>query len=370
MTSKLLLAFLTLFLGLTLTSQSAANEPTIAKLRVETQRITTESSSPFFRQYDIAGKPTSLAVENSGRVWVTLPEIDAIGVISVTETPNRTTTSYIVKTYFLKTGSHPYGLDVQGDTVWFTAYGSNEIGRLNTTTEALETYTLTEHDSGPTGIQVAADGIVWFAQQKANKLGKFDPSSDGLQSYPYPLANGGLERVATVKPDSIWLTAPNVDRIANFDPGKNIFISIPTLPYTRPTGLALESGDIPWVSVTGGNRIGRYAPGTLTFWRWTSLPSSNGEATGPQRIALPGGDGPKNLFYANALMKRIGLIHIDANTAVSRVQEAQPPESNCTPLDIQTSSDGSAWFTCGAGNKVEQWIHPFFFDIYAPVIAK
>ncbi len=368
MIGKILLTVM-LFLCLVLISQPVVGQTVRTGVSVDTQTIVTESSSSLFEQFDIAGNPTRLAVENSGRVWVTLPEIDAIGVISVTGVVSQTT-SYLVRTYFLESGSHPYDLDFDENTVWFTAYGSNEIGRLDPVTDEIKTYDLPDIDSGPTGIQVAADGIVWFTQQKANSLSKYDPSSGAFQSYPYTLANGGLESVATVKPGSVWVTAPNVNRIANFNPEKNAFISIPTLPYTRPTGLALEGGDVPWVSVTGGNRIGRYAPGTLTFWRWTPLPGSGDGVSGSKRIALSEDSGPKGLFYADELMQKIGLVEISSDTAIGRVREAQAPGNACTPLDIQVSSDGSAWFTCGAANKVVRWVPPYFFNIYAPMIAR
>ncbi|MBX2997407.1 MAG: hypothetical protein KF893_02765 [Caldilineaceae bacterium] len=365
------------FAGLIFHGQSIATQGPMAELQIETESKVTESSSPFFVQYGIAGKPSSLAVEKPHRVWVTLPDIDAIGVISVTQI-EQTTTSYEVTTYFLEGGSKPYDLAIQGDTIWFTAYGTNKIGRLNSTTNTLQTYTLTDSDSGPTGIHVATNGIVWFAQQKANKLGRLDPSSGAQQSYAYPIADGGLDRVATFGADSVWFTAPKVDRVVYFDeskPPQEQFINIPTFsnhlfPYTRPTGIALESAQIAWVSVAGGNSIGRYDPGTLALWRWDQLPSQGEEETGSIHIALTGGNGARNLFYANEMTKRIGRVHIGTNTAVGRIQEISAPGSNCTPLGIKADSDGNAWFTCGAANTVVYWKSPFLLDIYAPLISK
>jgi virginiamycin B lyase len=370
MLKKIIVVLLAVFVGLVLHSQSTATQRAVVQLQIETETKVTESSSPFFVEYGIAGKPTSLAVEKPHRVWVTLPDIDAIGVVSVTQMTGQTITSYEVTTYYLEAGSKPYDIAIQGNTIWFTAYGTNKIGRLNSTTNTLQTYTLADNDSGPRGIRVASNGIVWFTQQKANKLGKLDPSSGAQESYAFPLGDGGLDRVATFGADSIWFTAPKVNRVVKFDLSQNMFIGVPTLPYTQPTGLALESADIPWVSVTSDNRIGRYAPGTLAFWRWDQLLSYGTDQAGPGQIALTSGGGARQLFYANETTQRVGRVHIGANTTVGRIQEAPAPGNDCTPLDIKADSDGNAWFTCGATNTVVYWKSPFLLDIYIPIISR
>ena len=366
----ILFAALLVLLGLGLTSRPVSAQDIVTSMRVETQSAASESTSPYFVQFGIAGKPTSIAIENAGRVWVTLPELDAIGVISVTEATSQTVTSYLARTFFLAPGSQPYDLTFYAGEVWFTAYVGNVIGRLDPATESIRTYPIPENDSGPTGIAVATDGKVWFAQRKANRLSQLDPISGTFQSYLYPRPDGGLEEVVTVQPDSIWFTAPNVNRVANLDPVKNTFVSVPTLPYTMPMGLAVEPGDVPWVSVFGGNLVGRYAPGTLAFWRWTTLTSGGEYSFGPQRIALAEGGFPRNLFYANGPAQHIGRMLVGADSATSGIRQMPAPSSACTPLDVAIDGDGNAWFTCGPANIVFTWRHPFSSDIFIPIAAR
>ena len=360
--------------GFGLSSQAAFAQDGVTPMPVNTRTTTVraivQESSSLFVQYGIAGKPTNLAIENSARVWVTLPELNAIGVISVTATTSPTVTAYQVRTYYLTPGSQPYDLAFAGGALWFTAFGGNAIGRIDPTTDAMQMYPIPVQDSGPTGIAVATDGTIWFAQQKANNLGQFNPISGTFATYPYSFQNAGLEEVATVTANSIWMTAPAVNRIVNFEPSTNGFASIPTLPYTQPVGLALEPGDVPWVSTMGSNLIGRYSPGTLALWRWTALPSADATALGPQRIALTKGSAPWNLFYANAPAQIIGQIYIGADTAPGRIRQLPGPGSACTPLDVAVDNQNNAWFTCGNANTVVNWRSPYTMDRYLPLMVK
>ncbi|WP_287961047.1 hypothetical protein [Caldilinea sp.] len=320
--------------------------------------------SPFLTEFPIAGRPTSIEVETSGRVWVTLPELDAITVISVTES-SLTAVAYVTQTYQLAEGSHPYSLAIHDTTIWFTANGSNQIGKLDPTTENVQMFEIPEANSGPAGIAVAPDGMVWFTMQTANKLGRLNPETNAFDIYSYPFPNGELDEVKIMRSNSIWFMAPGVNRVVNYDVDRNQFISIPTSPYTRPTGLAVEADDTPWVSITSNNYVGRYAAGTLTFWRWDSLP--NPEAEGPYRLVLSNSVNPARLFYVNRFIHRVGVIDIAADTAVRRVREIATPD-NCQPVDIAVTGNVEGWFTCG--NSVIRWVYPFTYDVYAPVIVR
>lgn len=325
--------------------------------------------SQFLLQFDLPGTPTSLAMEAPGRVWATLPGIDAIGVISVTAATSQTVTAYITQTYQLTPGSQPYNLTTYGGYVWFTAYAGNWIGRLTPGTGVIDAYPIPQANSGPTGIAVAPDGVVWFAQRNANRLGRLYPVTSTIESFTYTLAAGGLEEVATINPNSIWLTAPNLHRLVNFDPDRNEFINVPTLPYTRPVGLAIEDGDIPWISVQGGNFIGRYAPGTLALWRWTQLPTDSASVSGPQQIALTRGAGPWHLFYANAATQTLGHAAIANDTAVGAIHPLKLGDL-CAALDVVTEDNGRGWVSCGSANTVLLWLPPYALDAFLPLVTR
>lgn len=365
-----LLAAVLALVGCGLVSRTAFAQDGATAVHVETRTATIQNNSSLFVQFGIAGKPTNLAIENTGRAWVTLPELNAIGVVSVTATTSGTVTAYLARTYYLAPDSQPYDLTYHDGKIWFTAFGGNYVGELDIATDNVQMHPIPGADSGPTGIAVAVDGTIWFAQRTANSLGQFNPISSTFQTYAYPLLNGDLEEVATVQANSIWFTAPAINRIANFNPATVRFNSIPTLPYTLPHGLAVESGDDPWVSVVGGNAIGRYSPGTLALWRWTNLPVDDASALGAQRIALTQGAAPWNLFYVNEATQNIGRVYIASDTATRSIRQLPAAPSACTPLDTAVDDDNNAWFTCGPANTVVQWRSPFSLERFLPLLMK
>lgn len=365
-----LLAAVLALVGFGLVSRTASAQDGVTAVHVETRTATIQGDSSLFVQFGIAGKPTNLAIENTGRAWVTLPELNAIGMVSVTAMSGQAVSAYQVRTYYLTPGSQPYDLAYDDGNIWFTAFGGNYVGQLDTVTDNVQMHPIPGADSGPTGIAVAADGTIWFAQQTANSVGQFNPVSSTFQSYVYPLLNGELEEVATVQANSIWFTAPAINRIANFNPATMRFTNIPTLPYTLPHGLAVEPGDDPWVSVVGGNAIGRYSPGTLALWRWTNLPVDDASALGAQRIALTKGTAPWNLFYVNGVTQNIGRVYIASDTATRSIRQLPAAPPACTPLDTAVDADANAWFTCGPANTVVIWRSPFTIDRYLPLVAK
>lgn len=356
-------------LALTFTSQPVSAQGLSDMPAVEANSSTASALSPLLLEYPITGSPTRIKAENAGRVWVTLPQLDAIGSISVTELSSAGT-SYIFRTYPLAAGSRPYALAVRGSAIWFTAYGHNQIGRLDAVTKDIQLFPIPEVNSGPAGIAVAPNGEIWFTLQVANKLGRFNPQTNAFLIYDYPFPNSGLDEVAVVRSDSIWFTAPDANRIVNYDVTRSRFVNISTLPYSNPTGLAVDTSDKPWVSVTSDNRIGRYAPGTLAFWRWQPLPSPNNAVNGgPHRIALTGGVGPWRLFYVNQTTQRVGLVNIANDTSVGTIRETVAP-AGCQLLDIAVTDVRDAWFTCGTRQSVIRWISPFALSLYAPMISR
>jgi hypothetical protein len=68
-------------------------------------------------------------------------------------------------------GSQPYEIVTGPDgALWFTQFGSNQIGRM-TTTGLLVEYTVTTANSEPAGLTVGPDDNIWFAEYNADKIG-------------------------------------------------------------------------------------------------------------------------------------------------------------------------------------------------------
>ena len=89
-------------------------------------------TSDVFVEYGIPGHPRNVAVEAPGRIWVTLPALNAVGVISRT-TPSQAQEVAYVARYWILPDSMPVDLSYHAGSVWFTERQANKIGRMNTT---------------------------------------------------------------------------------------------------------------------------------------------------------------------------------------------------------------------------------------------
>ncbi len=65
--------------------------------------------------------------------------------------------------------------------LWFTALGSNKIGKLDHANGNVTYYTIPTANSQPTGITVGG-GYVWFVERTGDKLGRLDRDSGAIQS--------------------------------------------------------------------------------------------------------------------------------------------------------------------------------------------
>ena len=173
-------------------------------------------------EYPLPGSPLHVAVETSGRVWVTLPAENKIARLQVTS-PG----VYDVHTYQLPTpDSHPYDIVYAAGSVWVTEYTGNKIARFDpvagTAGEWTE-YTIPTTASHPTGLTVLpGDPIqVWFCEQASDKLGLLTITAAGASQFaefPLPQAWAGaeLENIAATSSENVWFTAPGRSGIVQF----------------------------------------------------------------------------------------------------------------------------------------------------------
>lgn len=77
-----------------------------------------------------------------------------------------------INEYDLKTANaRPHAIITGSDgALWFTQWGSNQIGRITTSGEIME-YEIPTANSEPHGIAVGADKAIWFAEE-CNKIGQ------------------------------------------------------------------------------------------------------------------------------------------------------------------------------------------------------
>jgi virginiamycin B lyase len=92
-------------------------------------------------------------------------------------------------------------------TVWYTAQGSGELGRLDPSTGETRHIPLGA-GSAPHGVIVGPDGAPWITDSGQNAIVRVDPETEAVQVYPLPPESGSANlNTATFAGDgTLWFT--------------------------------------------------------------------------------------------------------------------------------------------------------------------
>lgn len=329
-------------------------------------------ASPFLKVYNIPtanSEPTNIITVGPGQVWYTLQNANAIGKLVVTN-GNASFNQYSPPT----ANSAPYDLAYDGQFIWFTERQGNKIGRLNPATGAITEYPIPTPNSEPMGIAISPNGHVWFVERTGNKIARFKPASGTFDEYAYTVAGAFPEDVATSSDDSIWFTAPGLNLVVHFMPDKapsQRFEPAPVLDFGLqpwpPARIAVLS-DIPWITAPSKDFVGRYAPGTLNYWRWFELVN---DGTGVRGIYLQRSGNRYLTWFTEPEGNRIGLLMSHSDSAnVITLFEQPLPGINSQPEGITVDSSGTAWITAPGANAIISWTRPYYYQLFAPAVNK
>lgn len=329
------------------------------------------STSDFIVEYPIPtanSNPRSIVIESPGHVWFTMPGANAIGSLVVTSTVDYEFTSYAVPT----ANGEPYDLASDGTDLWFTERAANKIGRLNLATKGITEYTIPTPNSSPTGIDVAPDGQIWFTERDGNKLGRFDPIGATFTEISYTTAGGQLEHIAVAGDGRIWFTAPPLHRVVEYRPSNGTFINIPVLTVfggatVAPGGLVTDSSGMPWTSASDVDWVGRYAPGTLAYWRWQALVLPDGY---PTALAYSKVGTRNHVWFVATNGGRVGQVVTTAAGNFVYLREHSLPTANSQPRGIAVDANGHVWITESGSNKIAEWLPPYFHQVDLPIILR
>ena len=321
-------------------------------------------------EYPLPGSPFHVAVETSGRVWVTLPAKNKIARLQVTS-PG----VYDVHTYQLPTpDSLPYDIVYAAGSVWVTEKAGNKIARFDPAVEAWTEYTIPTTASHPTGLTVLpGDPIqVWFCEQASNKLGLLKITAAGASQFAeFPLfpawAGAALENIAATSSENVWFTAPGKSGIIQFilsfwpDPSM-AFGFVPTGTGTKPYDIKIAAGEsLPWFTEPGTNRIGRYIPNTIASFKWYSVSTPNSGLAGLE-LALG------YTWFTEQFSGKVGQLQEINYEGKIRVQPL--PGAAPAPTDIAMGPDGCAWVSASGTDALMSWCPPYFRQFYMPLIQR
>ena len=214
--------------------------------------------------------------------------------------------------YVVPAGSHPHDVAPARDgSVWYTAQGAGELGRLDPATGKTHHIKLGQ-GSAPHGVIVGPDGAPWITDGGLNAIVRVDPATEAVRSFPLPAGHTGanLNTATFDRRGTLWFTGqggvygrldPKAGKVEVFDaprgPGPYGICTTPdgSVYYASLAGshiarIDLERGaaqpiDPPtpgqgarriwsdsqgrlWVSEWNAGKVGRYDPARDTWSEW------------------------------------------------------------------------------------------------------
>jgi streptogramin lyase len=338
----------------------------------------------FKIEYPVIDGPVNVAWESDGRAWFAAPNKDMIGVITRNSNASDELISVSINYIALSNGSRPYDIAYANNTIWFTEYGANRLGRIDLTggtlviTGPTKQYPLPTADSRPSGVAVASDGMVWLVSAHLPRLTRFDPISETFTEYSYfaSLPAGGTVSTADTYPDVavhdsnvIWFTVPGSDMVLAYEVDNDKFFRLPLSPPTgrvvrEPAAIVVDRGGLPWVTAYGSNLVGRYAPGTFALWKWYSIPTAD---SGPRGIAFQDNGATWDIWFAQENAGKLGRLTVAANNTdfIALVELAQPTQSR--PWGVAAGDDDSVWYAESGRRTVSELRPPYVAVARFPV---
>jgi virginiamycin B lyase len=233
----------------------------------------TQDSLPQVQEYPVprGSRPHDVAPAPDGSIWYTAQGSGELGRLD----PETGETVHIP----LGTGSAPHGVIVGPDSAaWITDGGLNAIVRVDGETEEVTVYPLPA-DTGYANLNTAAfdgRGVLWFTGQ-SGIYGRLDPETGELEVFDAPRGRGPYGITTTPDGDIYYssLAGSHIARI-NLETGEATVIEPPT-PNQGARRVWSDSQGRIWVSEWNVGNVSVYDP-TDESWQTWRLPGDRPQA--------------------------------------------------------------------------------------------
>ena len=327
--------------------------------------------NPLFSQIALEAPAQNTAVDSQGRTWFTLPTVDKLAQIN----SQGLVVYYPVSAGGVPSGSAPYDLAIEDNTVWFTLLNYNNIGKLDMNTGTFTFYPIPTADSKPTGISLGG-GYVWFVERAGDKLGRLNPDTGAIVEFYnwvvdsrnlVDMRGAQLEDVAW-SAGGVWITGPTLKTsVALYRIGENRFVPSPAGAGAAPMQIVVDSADNVWVTFSGLNMIGRSSVNTLGLWDFKPLSSGQG---GPVGLFVRDNNGRRELWYTRPQLNHVGYLLINPSGATLSTWESPMPTADSAPWGIAVTPDNKVWIATSNSANAAVWSAPYFpLFLDMPVIS-
>ncbi len=154
------------------------------------------------------------------------------------------------------------------DTMYFADFSSNAIGSISTSaaavTGALTPITetpITTTNANPRGIvyDAVCDANIWFTEYNGNKIGTLSTTTMTITEYAVPTANAQPDQIACGDDGNFWFTEYGANKVGQITPAGAITeYPLPSPSSAHgPIGIATGADGAMWVAEALGNSIAR-----------------------------------------------------------------------------------------------------------------
>jgi virginiamycin B lyase len=160
-----------------------------------------------------------------------------------------------VQEYEVPPGSRPHDVAVAADgTVWYTAQGSGELGKLDQGTGNIVEVPLGA-GSRPHGVIVGPDGAPWITDGGLNAIVRVDPATSDVRVYPLPAGRGSANLNTAVfdRRGVLWFTGQS-GIYGRLNPANGSMEVFDAPRGSGPYGITVTpSGEVYYASLAGSH---------------------------------------------------------------------------------------------------------------------
>jgi virginiamycin B lyase len=241
----------------------------------------------------------------------------------------------MLQEFVVPSGSQPHDVAPALDgTVWYTAQGSGQLGRLDPSTAKTHNIALGQ-GSAPHGVIVGPDGAPWVTDGGLNAIMRVDPVTEKVQVFPLP-QNSGYANLNTATFDhsgAMWFTGQS-GIYGRLDPavGKVEVFKAPGGP--GPYGIATTPDGSIYYASLAGNHIAHIDLKT----RNATMIQPPTENQGARRIWS---DSQGRLWVSEWNAGKMALY----NPTTSKWQEWRLPGTSSMPYAIYVDDKNMVWLS-------------------------
>jgi streptogramin lyase len=287
---------------------------------------------------DVGGPSEYATLGSDNNIWFTM----ASGNIGRLNTSSGAIDQFVTPSPNSAPGAIITGSD---KNIWFIEQGTNQLATVNPSTGVItEVPILANGNSQIQDLVSGPDGNIWFTEYKANKIGEINPTTHAVQEFSITTSLSQPYDIVKGTDNNLWFTESGTNKIGMINPTTHAVadFTIPTNGNLQAEGLAVTPDGTLWFTENVANAIGSYNPTTKTFNNYTTGLSN---AAGLSEIvAGPGG----NLWFSETASNRIGQL----NPGTGKITEFYDNIYASHPQGLAQGVDGNLYAALNSADSL------------------